>query len=249
MCQRWSGGDETHNDRAPDEFAFFHVVERNRCNLPVNLRNAALDVQCDDDLRDRRRSMLRVIGDAPAALRPYLPAFQHALVDLAATPDEALSTIARLRALLAALKYSRRPDLPERLGIILAEVEALEPRDLLMILTYLDRGPVAVSREKMRQLLRDRMPDQEETMMGWITQPYFEDGLAQGRAEGQAVGRAEGQARSLVRLLERRFGPLPEQLRARVFDADVKSLDAWLDRVFDAPDLHAVFAEPVTVRT
>lgn len=189
---------------------------------------------------------LDLFGDAPAALRPYLPIFRHAPVDLAVTPDTALSTIARLRALLAALKYSRRPDLPERLDLILAEAEALETRDLLLILTYLDKGPVAVSHEKMRQLLRDRLPDQEERIMGWITQPYFEDGLEQGRAEGRAEGQVKGQAKSLIRLLERRFGTLPENLRARVSDADVQSLDVWLDRVFEASDLEAVFAEPTT---
>src|SRR5262249_22247937 len=159
-------------------------------------------------------------GDTPAALRPYLPTFRHALVDLATTPDRALSTMDRLRSLLMALKYCRRPELPERLDIILAEAEALERRDLLLILTYLDKGPVAVSREKMRQVLRDRMSDHEETTMGWLFQPYFEDGLDQGRAEGQAAG----QAKSLVRLLEKRFGSLPEQLRTRVSDADVQSL-------------------------
>lgn len=188
---------------------------------------------------------LDLFGDTPAALRPYLPTFQHALVDLAVTPDEALSTIARLRALLAALKYSRRPDLPEYLGVILAEVETLKPRDLFLILTYLDKGPVAVSPITTRQLLRDRIPDQEESIMGWLTQPYFEDGVEKGRAEG----RTEGEAKSLVRVLEKRFGALPEPLRAQVFEADMPTLDAWLDRVFDAPDLQAVFAELDTVST
>jgi predicted transposase/invertase (TIGR01784 family) len=190
-----------------------------------------------------------LFGEVPPALQPYLPTFRHALVDLTVTPDTALSTIARLRALLAALKYSRRQDLPEHLHIILADVDSLEMRDVRLILTYLDQGPVAVSHERMRQLLKDQMPDQQERIMGWITQPYFEDGMKQGRAEGRTEGRTEGQAKSLIRLLERRFGTLPEPLRARVFDADVPSLDAWLDRVFDAPDLHAIFAEPDTVRT
>ena len=154
-------------------------------------------------------------------------------MDLAALPDECLSTIARLRALLMALKYCRRTDLPQRVDLILAHGSALEPRDLLLILTYLDKGPVPVSRETIRQVLRDRAPDQEETIMGWITQPYFEDGLQQ------------GQAKSLIRLLERRFGTLPEHLCARVLDADMQSLDAWLDRVFDAPDLQAVLEDPL----
>jgi hypothetical protein len=140
-----------------------------------------------------------------------------------------------------ALKYCRRADLPERLDLILAQASALKPRDLLLIFTYLDKGPVAVSPDTMRQVLRDRAPNQEETIMGWITQPYFEDGLQQGRVEGQA----QGQAKSLIRLLERRFGTLPEHLCARVRDADVQTLDSWLDRVFDAPDLQAVLEDPL----
>jgi len=182
-----------------------------------------------------------LFGDVPPAMRPYLPAFRHALVDLPTIPDEALSATARLRTLLKALKYSRRPDLPERLDLILADVEALGRRDLLLILTYLDKGPVAVSREVLRQVLRSRVPDCEEQIMGWITQPYFQEGLEQGRAQGQA--------KSLVRLLEKRFGALPDPLRTRVLSADVQSLDAWLDRVFDAADLQAVFAEPLPSRT
>ncbi|MBS0421599.1 MAG: Rpn family recombination-promoting nuclease/putative transposase [Proteobacteria bacterium] len=198
-----------------------------------------------------------LFGDVSPTLRPYLPSFRHSLVDLPAIADENLSTMARLRALLKALKYARRPESPERLDIILAEAGLLERRDLLLLLTYLDKGPVAVSREMMHQVLRRRVPDREEQIMGWITQPYFEEGLEQGRAaghaaghaEGHAVGRAEGQAKSLVRLLERRFGALPEPIRAQVFSADVQTLDAWLDRVFDAKDLQAVFAEPLPVQT
>lgn len=190
-----------------------------------------------------------LFGDVPSSLRPYLPTFRHALVDLPTIPDETLSATTRLRSLLKALKYGRRSDLPERLDIILAEVEALGRRDLLLILTYLDKGPVAVSREVIRQLLRGRVPDREEQIMGWITQPYFEEGLEQGLEKGLEQGRAEGQAKSLVRVLEKRFGALPDPLRTRVLSADVQSLDSWLDRVFDAADLQAVFAEPLPSRT
>ena len=56
--------------------------------------------------------------------------------------DQALSTTAGLRAFLKALKYGRRPELPERLDLILAEAAVLGRRDLLLILTYLDKGPI-----------------------------------------------------------------------------------------------------------
>ncbi len=201
-----------------------------------------------------------LFGDVPAPLRPYLPAFRHALADLATTQDDALSAMTRLRAFLKALKYSRRPDLPERLDIILADAGVLERRDLLLILTYLDKGPVAVSLETIREVLHRQMQEREEQIMGWLTQPYFEKGIQQGRREGQAEGRREGQAegrregqvvgqaKSLIRLLEKRFGRLPPHVRKRVFAADVQSLDVWFERAIDAADLQSVFAESFTVR-
>ena len=74
-----------------------------------------------------------------------------------------------------------------------------------------------------------------------ITQPYYDQGKAEGMAKGKAEGKAEGEANILTRLLERRFGTLPSPLRQRIFTADVGSIEAWVERAFDAPDLQSIF--------
>ena len=58
----------------------------------------------------------------------------------------------------------------------------------------------------------------------------------------KAEGRVEGEAKSLTRLLERRFGPLPAAVKSRIDGADLNQLDAWIDRVLDAKSLDAMFA-------
>lgn len=58
---------------------------------------------------------------------------------------------------------------------------------------------------------------------------------------GKAQGKAEGEANILTRLLERRFGTVPDSLRQRIFAADVRSIEAWVERAFDAPDLQSIF--------
>jgi hypothetical protein len=79
-----------------------------------------------------------------------------------------------------------------------------------------------------------------------ITDPVFLDLIRQGRIEGEvrgeARGRVEGEARVLLRLAERRFGPLPADVRDRIMTADSPILGTWLDRLMDAPTLDAVFA-------
>jgi predicted transposase YdaD len=178
-----------------------------------------------------------LFGSVPEPLRPYLPSFRHALVDLGQIEDQALSGQARLRAFLKALKYNRRPDLPQRIDILLAEAPVLAETDLVLILEYLDDGPVDVSDTLMREALRRLVPEQTERIMGRWTQTYFD----QGKAEGLTQGCTEGGAKVLVRLIEKRFGVVSPQLRQRIFSADVATLEAWVERVFDAPDLQSVF--------
>ncbi len=69
------------------------------------------------------------------------------------------------------------------------------------------------------------------------------EGISMGRTEGISMGRAEGEARSLVRLLESRFGPLPGDLRNRIAGADPAQIDGWFDRGLGAGSLDAVFGD------
>ena len=64
--------------------------------------------------------------------------------------------------------------------------------------------------------------------------------LQEGHLKGQMVGRLEGEAALLLRQLERRFGALPTEVRARVAAADTAALEAWGLRVLDAGSLEDV---------
>jgi hypothetical protein len=77
--------------------------------------------------------------------------------------------------------------------------------------------------------LRRLVPHQAEQIMGYITQPFYDQ------------GKAEGEANILTRFLERRFGTVPDSLRQRIFAADVGSIETWVERAFDAPDLQSIF--------
>ena len=138
-----------------------------------------------------------------------------------------------MRAFLKALKYCRRPDLPDCIDILLAEAPALDEKDLFVILNYLDKGPTALNNKAIHEALLRLVPERTERIMGWLTQPYYD--------KGKAEGKAEGEAKILARLLERRFGTLPDPLRHRIFAADAGSIETWVERAFDAPDLQSIF--------
>jgi len=62
-----------------------------------------------------------------------------------------------------------------------------------------------------------------------------------GRRQGRKEGRQEGKAEMLQRLLERRFGSLPDWVVQRIAPADAVALEEWCLRVLDAKSLEEVF--------
>jgi hypothetical protein len=63
------------------------------------------------------------------------------------------------------------------------------------------------------------------------------EGIGRGRLEGESRGRAE----TLLRLLRKRFGDVPDAVAERLRTAGGDDLDRWTDAVLDAPSLDAVF--------
>lgn len=47
----------------------------------------------------------------------------------------------------------------------------------------------------------------------------------------------------LLRILPRRFGPLPDEIAERVYKADPTTIETWSDRVLDAESLEDVFSK------
>ena len=81
-----------------------------------------------------------------------------------------------------------------------------------------------------------------ETVIEW-TQQWKQQGLEQGLELGSLKGRLKGEAIVLERLLTKRFGPLSDDIRARLENATAEQLELWTDRILDAVSLAAVFEE------
>ena len=111
---------------------------------------------------------------------------------------------------------------------------------------YIRQTAKGAALEELEEKLAAAKADQEG-ILGTIMEKLKAEGKAEGEAHGLARGRAEGvaegEAKSLVRLLERRFGPLSDADRERIAEADLDQLDAWIDRVLDAKSLEVVFGE------
>ena len=60
-----------------------------------------------------------------------------------------------------------------------------------------------------------------------------------------ADGEARGEAKALIRLVEKRFGPPAATQRDRILAANSIAVEAWLDRLLEAPTLEALLDPPI----
>ena len=97
-------------------------------------------------------------------------------------------------------------------------------------LIYIVETYERVDRALLLGEVRRVMPEREEQVMSIAGREW--------RAEGKAEGRVE----ALLRILERRFGPVPEGIRGRISCGMAEQVDTWLDRAVEFATLDGVLS-------
>ena len=71
----------------------------------------------------------------------------------------------------------------------------------------------------------------------------FDEWEAQFLRQGREAGLKDGEATMLTLLLRKRFGELPESVRARVSTAGPDELEYWGERLLEVSNLNELFIE------
>ena len=179
-----------------------------------------------------------------AVSEPDLPRLRYRVIDEGSYPLPELEKLQNLTALLFRLEKSREREDVQRSIVELAE-HLGDPDDASL------RRAFAVWLEKV--LLLDRGDDEEvpetlglqefRAMLENRVREWNRELREEGRREGEVEGRRRGEAAMLLRLLERRFGPLDPSTRSRVERAGSERLLEWGERFATATRLADVFGE------
>ena len=133
-----------------------------------------------------------------------------------------------LAALVAAFRGQPEEGVLRRILSGLPDGSELEMQVLSYIVRTYELTPAV-----LETAARVAKPERWEALMSTVAEAWVREGKAQGRAEGKAE--------TLLRLLQRRFGPVPESARARMAVGSAAEIDAWLDALLDAQSLTEVF--------
>jgi hypothetical protein len=118
--------------------------------------------------------------------------------------------------------------------------------DLFSVLDWMMRLPEQLKRSLWHNI--EVLEEQEK--MRYVTsieqlysEKWMQQGMVQGLMQGRLEGEQSGEAKALRRLLQKRFGPLSEDVLARLQTASIDELELWLDRALDADSLAGVFSQ------
>jgi predicted transposase YdaD len=237
-----------------DEWVFVHIDVQGRFDKKFAERVFVYNYRIYDRYR-RPVASLAVLADTGARWKPV--SFHYKLFgcevgirypvvklnDYAARIDEllvqpnafALVTAAHLLTQQTRGQLVKRFAAKGRLARLLFERQWDRQRivDLFNVIDWMMRLPASLQ----TQLMGDIEALEREHQMPYISS-FERRGLERGRQEG----RQEGKSEALARLLEKRFGPIPSSVAARVANATPTQLEAWLEAILEAPALDAVFA-------
>ena len=164
----------------------------------------------------------------------------------------ALLTAAHLMTLHTRGQHTRRFEFKVRLTELLyaRNWDAQRVRDLFGVLDWMMMIPLDLQDElaaRIDELNRSKEMPFEDLMMRVAKDKARKEGYLEGREEGREdgreVGREEGRRTLLRKLLQLRFGPLPENVEQRIGRAEPGELNAWEERILHAAALGDVIGE------
>ncbi|MBF0622204.1 MAG: Rpn family recombination-promoting nuclease/putative transposase [Magnetococcales bacterium] len=195
--------------------------------------------------------------DAEESWRPYLLDFGFSVLDLGRIDNEDLSRDDLLRGGFLALKWvfqsGLSPEIVASIGkalhgdtelaqrALLYLVQACEGFDMSSIQLFTEEAFPGDADQYASQFAREMIAKGEEQGLQKGRLEGRQEGRLEGRQEGRQEGRLEGEAALLLRLLQRRFGQLPQWAENQVREADQLKLEMWSDRVLEARSLDDIF--------
>lgn len=167
-----------------------------------------------------------LVEEIPGGLERYRPRLRYCLLDEGRIASAELESLRNLAAALFRLERSRGPEEIERVLVALIEwLHEPELAELRRAFTTWLREVLLPSRVEGAQIPRmaelEAELEEVKTMLAERVKEWTREWREQGREEERTTGRA-----ALIRQLEKRFGPLPQEARQRI---ELLAVDAIVD--------------------
>jgi len=198
------------------------------------------------------REVAELIAELPGGLGKYLPRLSYLLLDEGRVAPEELPAPGNLAGALVRLEQSR--ELQEmRSWVGATALSGPQHRELRRaFLAWLEGSfrrakwptadiPEAAGLQEDRTMLAEKLELWREEFIEEGRREGRQEGRLQGLVEGEQRGLRAGEARVLLRLVEKKFGTVPPEVRERIDRASADDLLRWGERLLAASRLDEMF--------
>jgi hypothetical protein len=198
--------------------------------LPLVLYNGFVRWYAKDDVS-------ALIHAEPRALDAFQPYLRYLLIDERQYRESELAHMRNLAAVLFRLERAdTRASIEDALDSLRTQLQGPERLSLRRTFQtcFTQTIVTRLARAEENTVLFSMGPDEVAEFWARKNKEWQE--------EDKLAGRLEGGSQMLLRLLEIRFGSLPEEVRTRVTGASLEQVEGWTERVVTVDSLNAVFA-------
>lgn len=188
-----------------------------------------------------------MLGPLDPSAEIYRPQLRYKLVDEALFSREELAALGTPVAELFSIERSRGWaevfNSVKRLRLIILPDEASLKRTFETWLQAVILPRLGLPEESGEPLTLEGFETMLADSIDRWNRELREKSIREGLQEGLEKGTRQGEARVLLRLLQRKFGPLASGVEERILSADGDRILAWADRVLTAASLDEVFCD------
>jgi hypothetical protein len=192
--------------------------------LPIVLHSGASQWHAAEDMES-------LLSDSPPGLENYRPQLRYVLIDECRYDDSELARRGDLASMLFRLENCRMPHrLPDLVGALMERLQGVDQKSLRRAFgVWLER--VVLAR------LADETQGVTESLLEKPTM------LSERFDEWEKEFKLQGAAAVVTRQIQKRFGDVPESVRATVNSARADQIDRWAERLLDVASIEELFAD------
>lgn len=215
------------------------VKKENTNELPIIIPLVIYHGKDDWKIKTTLGEMIIGYKDLPEDVKKYVPDYEYLLYDISRYTDEEIKGEAQLRIIISILRDVFTKDSKTVKATALRAMEHLQELEdrqtgieyFETLMKYLLNVGKRLKKEDIEDIIKKvetSYPEGSEVVMT-LAEKF--------REEGELRGRKEERVKTATRLLTRKFGALPEDIKGRIQQLDADTLEVLIDGIFEYKSL------------
>ena len=230
------------------------VKKENCSELPIIIPLVIYHGSDEWNIKTTLGEMIKGYKELPEDVKKYVPDYEYLLYDLSRYTNEEIKGEVQLRILLTIFRDVFTKDnkaiietvlrAAEHLGKLENQQTGIEYFETFM--KYILNASRKLTKEDVEDIIKKveaNYPEGSEVVMT-LAEQFREEGELRGELRGELKGELRGEIKALsktaIRLLTKKFGKLPEEIKNKISKLDTDVLEIIIDSIFDYEKLDDV---------